>query len=88
MGDIDPRLGADGLEDSHSRISGVCVHHGNGTIKGGCPRGKVFKHISVIQTIGVAEDGFFACSGGQIKRGGVLWYAINVAVMREINIKG
>lgn len=88
MGDIDPRLGADCVEDSHGRIGGVCVHQWDGTIKGSCPRGKVFKHISVIQTIGVTEDGFFACSGGQIKRGGVLRYSVNVAVMREINING
>lgn len=76
------------MEDSHGRISGVCVHQWDGAIKGSCPRGKVFKHISVIQTIGVTVDGFFACSGGQIKRGGVLRYSVNVAVMREINIKG
>ena len=88
MRNIDPCLGANGIKDSDRGVSGVSVHHWYRTIKGSRPRGKVFEDISIIQPIGVAEEGVFACSGRQIKRGGMLGDAVNMAVMREINVQG
>jgi hypothetical protein len=88
MCNIDPSLGTDSAEDRNSGVSGVGVHNRDGPIKGSCPRGEVFENIGIIQTIGVAEEGVFAGSGWQIKRGGVLGDAVNMAVMREIDVEG
>jgi hypothetical protein len=64
------------------------MHDRDGTIKRSCPGGKILKDISIVETIRITEKGVFSGGGRQIKRGGMLGYTVNMAVMRKINIEG
>ena len=64
------------------------MHDRDGAIKGSCPRGEVLEDISIVETIRITEKGVFSGRGRQIKRGGMLRYTVNVAVVRKINIEG
>jgi hypothetical protein len=85
---IDPCLGTNGVENGDGRIGGMCVHNWDGTIKGRRPRGEVLEDIGIVESVGIAEEGLVAGGGGQIKRGGMLGDAVNVAVTRKVNIEG
>ena len=64
------------------------MHDRDGAIKGSCPGGEVLEDISIVETIRITEKGVFSSGGRQVKRGGMLGYTVNVAVMRKINIEG
>ncbi len=85
---IDPCLGADGIKDSNCRVSRVRMHDRDGAIKGSCRGSEVLEDISIIETIRITEKGVFSGSGRQVKRSGMLGNAVNVAVVRKINIEG
>ena len=64
------------------------MHNRDGAIKGSYPGGEVLEDISVVETIRITEKGVISCSCRQVKRSGMLGYAVNVAVVRKINIEG
>jgi hypothetical protein len=64
------------------------MHDRDGAIKGSCRGSEVLEDISIIETIRITEKGVFSGSGRQVKRGGMLGNAVNVAVVRKINIEG
>jgi hypothetical protein len=64
------------------------MHDRDGPIKGSCPGGEVLEDISIVETVRITEKGVFSGGGRQVKRGGMLRYAVNVAVMRKVNIEG
>ena len=64
------------------------MHERDGAIKGSYSGGEVLKDISIVETIWITEKGVFSCGGRQVKRGGMLGYTINVAVVRKIDIEG
>lgn len=64
------------------------MHDRDGAIKGSCAGSEVLEHIGIVETIGIAEEGVFSGSGGQVERGGMLGDTVNMAVVRKIDIKG
>jgi hypothetical protein len=64
------------------------MHERDGAIKGSCPGGEVLEDISIVETIRITEKGVFSGGGRQVKRGGMLGYTVNVAVVRKVNIEG
>jgi hypothetical protein len=64
------------------------MHDRDGAIKGSYPGGGVLEDIATVETIRVTEKGVFSCGGRQVKGGGMLGYAVNVAVVRKVNIEG
>ncbi len=64
------------------------MHERDGAIKGSSPGGEVLEDIGIIGTIRITEKRVFSGSGRQVKRGGMLGYTVNVAVVRKINIEG
>lgn len=64
------------------------MHDRDAAIKGSYPGGEVLEDITIVETIRITEKRVFPCGGREVKRGGMLRYAVNVAVMRKINIEG
>jgi hypothetical protein len=64
------------------------MHDRDGAIKGSCPGSEVLEDIGIVETIRITEKGVFSGRGRQVKRGGMLGYTVNVAVVGKVNIEG
>jgi hypothetical protein len=85
--DINPCFGPDGVEDSNGRVCGVGVQDRDRTVDGHGRRCEVFKDVTVVETIRVAEEGWFSGGGRECQSGGMLWNTIDGSMVGEINVE-
>jgi hypothetical protein len=78
---INPRFRANSIEDGSSRVRRLR------TIERCHSRCNILKNIGIIEAIWILKEGVFAGSGREVERGGMLGDTVDMAMVREIDVK-